>query len=137
MIKKLISISILAFVSLSAHAEIDAVDQLKQAFVQQQNTNSFAGFNGTCLGAQLYTKVGPVVVAGARQCFSYFVGKSFVNDFVAANRLVFVYRNTYMDLVQIPNGTIVTAPKGNFYYLVNYDDSGNASEVTVINDALP
>lgn len=137
MIKKIISISILALASLSARAETDALEKLKQAFVQQQNTNSFAGFFGTCLGAQLYTKSGPQVVAGARECFGYFVSRPFVENFAAANRLVFLYRNRYMDLVLIPNGTLGNAPKGNFYYLVNYDDSGNASEVTVINDALP
>ena len=133
----MIGISALAIASLSAHAGVDAIDKLKQAFAEQQAANGFAGYVGTCVDSVLYTKGGAKQVIGARQCFNYFVGRPFINDFVAVNGLVFVYRNQYMDLVLIPKGTLGNAPKGNFYYQVNYDDYGNASEATVINDALP
>ena len=137
MIKKIVSITILVLASMSAHAEIDPIEKLKQAFIAEQNANTFAGFGGSCINTLLQTKVGPLVNLSNRDCFGYFFSRAFVDGFANANRLVFVYRNRYMDLVLIPNGTIVSAPKGNFYYLVNYDDAGNASEVTVINDALP
>ena len=137
MIKKIISISMLALASIAAHAEIDPVEKLKQAFIAEKNANSFAGFGGSCLNIMLQTKFGPQVSLANRDCFSYFVSRAFVDGFAKDNGLVFVYRNKYMDLVLIPNGTLNSAPKGNFYYLVNYDDAGNASEISIINDALP
>lgn len=134
--KKILLVFVLALVNFSTQAMADPVEQLKQAYLQaQKKGNSFSGYYTTCVGAVLFSKSGPL--ASNRQCLSGLAPKSFIEQFVTEKGLQYVYRNQYMDLVSIPNGTIVTAPKGNFYYLVNYDTAGNASEITVMNDALP
>lgn len=134
--KKLLMVFLFTFASFPTQAAVDPVEQLKQAFLQaQQKENSFAGYSSTCLGVVLFSRSGPLT--SSRQCLGFLAPKSFIEQFVAEKGLQYAYRNQYMDLVLIPNGTVTTAPKGNFYYLVNYDTAGNANEIAVINDALP
>lgn len=129
--KRTLLVFILALVSLSAKAEVDPVEQLKQAFSQaQQKSNQFAGYSMSCIGIVLFTKSGPK--SSNRTCVGSMLPKSFIEQFAADKGLQFVHRNQYMDLINAGPMT-----KGNAYYLVNYDDNGNANEITVINDALP
>ena len=125
------------FFSFPALSATDPLDLLKQAFLQEQKKGEFTGYYGTCINITLFTKSGPLTSSSARQCFSSYMPKSYIERFVTEKGLAFVYRNPYLDLVQVPNGTVATMPKGNAYYYVQYDASGNASEVTVMNDALP
>lgn len=139
MIEKIVGTLALTVASVSANAQSNPAQDLVDAFkaYQASNENQFAGVGGTCVNGMLFTVRGPVTNMINRVCFETFFPRSFIDNFAAQNRLVFIYRPRTMDLVLIPNGTLATAPKGNVYYLVHYNDAGFASEVTVINDALP
>ncbi|MFA7242803.1 MAG: hypothetical protein WC091_22080 [Sulfuricellaceae bacterium] len=120
---------------LPAQAADDPIEQLKNAFAQaqaQQNDNGFAGYSSSCVSVSLFTKGG--VIASNRQCVGRWVTKEFIEKFASDKGYQFVFRNQYMDLLQI---TPSTMPKGSAYYQVYYDDAGNANEIAVVNDALP
>lgn len=134
MLRKITACVAFAMASSVAHAGSDPVEELRNAFIQEQakSGNEVAGFGGVCLNILLFSRTGASQTR--RECFVGFLPKSFIDDFAAQNKLQFVYRTRYMDLVLIPNSG---APKGNFYYQAHYNDAGQVSEVFVTNDALP
>ena len=140
MIKSLLLSCAVSLCGLSAHADTTPIEKLQEAFKQQQGKASESAAGGVCVSALIFTKIGLISNRADSVCYPYFVDTAFVNNYVAQNKLVFVLRNNFMDIVLIPNGALgpgTTPPKGNFYYIVNYDESRRVSEVTLFNDALP
>lgn len=141
MLRNLAALCTFSLFSLTASAQVDPVEQLRQALTQQA-ANAFASSASTCLTPMVFSKsTGPTVISSGRQCVGAFAPKALVESLVRDSGLTYAYRNQFMDLILIPNGAVlmgtrITIPKGNMFYLVNYDDAGNVSEATAFNDAV-
>ncbi len=134
-------LTIFSLILFSSAAQADPVATLMKEYQaaqqRQEGVTHLKSTRGFCVNTMLFTQNGPVVYPASRTCSTGFVGRDFAENFARDYGLTFVWRSTYMDLIYIPNGTLTTAPKGNFYFYINYDDYGRMSEVTATNDALP